>query len=229
MRGGDGEDRGGGRRRRVRPAAAGADRAALRTLRRRRAAPGLAPAGQPRRPGGGPGDRRPPGCGGRRPGRAGHRLPHLLDDQADHVRRRDEAVGAGGVRAEGPRRPVHPRLRGHAGLPQRLRAQPHDGTGVRADPPVAPAHAHVRAHLRLPPRPPGRRDVPQPRVRVGLAARRRPRGGAARPGRACRCCSSPAGSGTTRSPPTSSAGWSRSPRDARWTSSCARRSPGRSA
>ena len=68
-------------------------------------------------------------------------------------------------------------------------------------------HAHpVDAHV------PGRR------VRVGRAPAA-DLAGLRRLGRRCRCCSSRARSGTTRSRPTCSAGWSRSPRASRSTSS----------
>ena len=89
----------------------------------------------------------------------------------------------------------------------------------RADPGVAPAHPHVRADLRLPPRPPGRRDVPRDGPRVGHPARRRLRRGLPAVGLGRRWSSSPAASGTTASPPTSSAGSSRCSPASRWTSS----------
>ena len=43
-----------------------------------------------------------------------HAVPHLLDDEADHVGRGDAAVGGGRVRAQGPGRALHPRVQGRA-------------------------------------------------------------------------------------------------------------------
>ena len=71
---------------------------------------------------------------------------------------------------------------------------------------LAPAHAHGRAHLRLPLRAPARRHLPRPRLRVRHAGRHGPRARPSTRGRGCRCCSSPAPSSTTPSPPTCSAG-----------------------
>ena len=89
----------------------------------------------------------------------------------------------------------------------------------RADPDLAPAHPHRRAHLRVPPRAPGRRDVPRRRA----SSSARPAGWTSRrcceAWAGCRCCSSPAPSGTTRWPPTCSAGSSRWPPVRRWTRS----------
>ena len=49
--------------------------------------------------------------GGRPAGRAGHPVAHLLDDQADHVGRRDDAVGGGPLRADRRDQPVAARVR----------------------------------------------------------------------------------------------------------------------
>ena len=73
----------------------------LRALRRRRSAARVADRRQPRRP-----DRPPRTYGQRdieagRADRARHALPHLLDDEADHVGRGDDAVRGGRLRAEG--------------------------------------------------------------------------------------------------------------------------------
>ena len=67
------------------------------------------------------------------------------------------------------------------------------------------------------------------RLRVGRARRRRPGGRAATTWPRCRCCSSPAPSGTTAMPPTCSAGSSRSRRACRSTSSSPSASSTRSA
>ncbi len=81
---------------------------------------------------------------------------------------------------------------------------------TRTDPDLAPAHPHRRAHLRLHPDLGGRRALPGRRLRPAPAGRGRPGRGLRRPGQSCRCSSSPARVGATRSPPTYSAGWSRS-------------------
>ena len=108
--------------------------------------------------------------------------------------------------------------------------QPGDGARDRAGPGLAPAHPHRRAHLRLPPGAPGRRHVPRRRASSGagragadLAAGLRPVGGLP--------AAVPAGqpSGTTRWPPTSSAGWWRWPRASASTSSSPTGSSARSA
>ena len=87
-----------------------------------------------------------------------------------------------------------------------------DGAGDRAGAAVAPAHPHRRAHLRLHPLERARRHVPgapgPTRSRTPTPTWRR----CASAGPRCRCCSSPARPGTTRWPPTCSAGSSRSSR-----------------
>ena len=146
-----------------------------------------------------------------RAGRAGHAVAHLLDDQADHVGRRDDAVGGGPLRADRRDQPVAARVRRRAGVRQGLGDRAGHGAGDRADPGLAPADAHVRPDLRA-------HDVLDRSTRIYRAAgfdfdhdhRRRPRRRPAGAGRRCRCCSSPARSGATRSRPTCSAASSRS-------------------
>ena len=88
---------------RVRRRPAGAHRHPLRPLRRRRPAARLAARWSPATA------RsctcrtvRPARRRGRAAGRARHALPHLLDDQADHVGGGDDALRGGRLRAEGP-------------------------------------------------------------------------------------------------------------------------------
>ena len=83
-------------------------------------------------------------------GRGGHDLADLLDDQADHLGRRDDALRAGQLRAERPGQPLHPGLRRHARVHRRLGAQQH-GARRPSRCGLAPVHPHLRAHLRLPP------------------------------------------------------------------------------
>ena len=95
-----------------------------------------------------------------------------------------------------------------------------------ADAAVAPAHPHRRPHLRVPLCPPGRRHVPGGRFEwVAPKAATWPSAASSGPG--CRCCSSRAASGTTRSPATCSAGWSRWSAASRWTGSWKSGSSGR--
>ena len=96
----------------------------LRALRRRRAAAGVAGGRGPPRPGRPPRDR----TGTRDveadlPIERRHALPHLLDDEADHVGGGDDALRGGRLRAEGPGQPVHPVVPRPAGLPQRVGAE----------------------------------------------------------------------------------------------------------
>ena len=70
--------------------------------------PGLAAHGQQARQAGARVQLRPAGHGGGPARRAGHAVAHLLDDQADHVGRRDDAVRGGRVRADRPGQQVHP-------------------------------------------------------------------------------------------------------------------------
>ena len=138
-----------------------------------------------------------------------HPLAHLLDDQAGHLGRGDDAVRGGRLRAGRPDLEVAARVRRDPRVRRRLGDEAGHRSADGADPRPAPAHPHVRADLRLPPRPPGRRDVPGDGPRVGRPARRRLRRGVPAVGRRCRWSSSPGASGTTASPPTSWAGWSR--------------------
>ena len=144
------------------------------------------------------------------------------------VRRGDDALGGGRVRAQGPGRTLHPVLRRHAGVTRRLGAQAGHRAAGRADAHLAPAHAHRRAHVRLPPRAPRR---PRCTARPGSSGARPPgwtsRASATR-GPGCRCCSSPAASGTTPWPPTCSDASSRSPRASRSTRSSPSASSSRS-
>ena len=163
------------------------------------------------------------------PGRARHALAHLLDDQADHLGGGDDAVRAGPLRAHRPGQPLHPVVRRRAGLRRRARRQRRAPS--RPTEPMRIWHllTHTagltygfhHAHRR-------RRDLP----RRGLRARACPPGidlgrGVRHLGRRCRCCSSPAPRGTTRSPPTCSAGSSRWSPGSRSTSSSPSRSSGR--
>ena len=106
-----------------------------------------------------------------------HPLAHLLDDQAGHLGRGDDAVRGGRLRAQRPDLQVAARVRRDPRLRRRVGDEAGHRPAGRADPGVAPAHAHVRAHLRLPPRAPGRRDVPRDGSRVGHPPRRRLRRG----------------------------------------------------
>ena len=217
---------GGGRPRRG-PAAA--DRRQLRPLRRRRQAGGLAGHGEQARQAGARVRLRAARPRGRSAGRDRHPLAHLLHDQADHLGRRHDAVRGGRAAADRPGQQVHPVLRRPARLHRRLGPEPAHRPRHRADAGLAPAHPHLRPHLRVPPGAPGGRHLPRGRVR----RRRGPRAWTwprrATPGRRCRCCSSPGRSGTTVSPPTCSAAWSRSPPGSRSTTSSPSASSARSA
>ena len=173
---------------------------------------------------------RPPGRRERPAGRGRHPLAHLLDDQAGHLGRGDDAVRGGRLRAQRPDREVAARVRRDPRLRRRVGAEAGDRAADRADPRAAPAHPHVGADLRLPPRPPRRRDVPR-RWATSGAPRPAPTRAEVLPrsGRRSRWSSSPAASGTTASPPTSSAGWSRCSPGSRWTSSSSSGSSRRSA
>ena len=177
-------DRPRGRRLRRRPA--GPPRSPLPALRRRRAPARLPAHGVTARPARPRLGARAAGHGGRPARRDGHDLADLLDDQADHRRRRDGGVGAGVVRAQRPGAALHPVVQGDPRVAQRDER----GTGDRADhrgaAGVAPPVTHVRPVVRVPPEPPRRRPLPASRLRVGRARRRdrarrphRPRGRAA--------------------------------------------------
>ena len=139
-------------------------------------------------------------------------MAHLLDDEADHLRRGDDAVGGGRVRAQGPGRALHPVLRRHARVdtaaprssrsPCRRSSRCASGTCSRT-PPGSPTASTTRTPVDA--------AVPRGRVRVGRAGRAGPRAASATRGPGCRCCSSPGASGTTPWPPTCSAASSRSP------------------
>ena len=151
-----------------------AHRRALRPLRGRRAPSRLAAHDRPARP---PGARGPVRVARRRGGAAGdrrHPVAHLLDDQADHLGRRDDPVRGGQARAHRPGQRIHSCLQRRPRLRRRLGPEAGDRPRRRAGQGLAPAHAHGRAHLRLPPGAPGGRAVPRGRVRVGHAARRGP-------------------------------------------------------
>ena len=75
----------------------------------------------------------------RRARRARHDLAHLLDDEADHDGRGDDALRGGRVRAHGPGRPLHPGVRRRPRVPPRLGHQAADRARGRADAPLAPA------------------------------------------------------------------------------------------
>ena len=110
---------------------------------------------------------------GRAAGRGRHPVAHLLDDQAGHLRRGDDALRRGRLRPDRSDRPLVARVRATAGLCQGLRPQPAHRAGDRTDPVVAPAHPYLGPDLRVPPRASRRRDVPRGRVRMGHAARTR--------------------------------------------------------
>ena len=190
-----------------------------RRLRGRRAPQGLAAGHHPRRA-----DRprlapRAARRRGRPAGRARHDLAHLLDDQADHLGRGDDALRGGRALALRPGGEVHPVVRRPARVPPRDGGRARHGPGRRADARVAPAHPHLRADLRLPAGQRGRRGVPRGGLLPRPAARRTTSPPPATCGPGCRCSSSPAPSGTTRCPPTCWAGSSRSSPASRWTSS----------
>ena len=190
---------------------AGPDRPALPPLRRRGPARRLDGRRDPARAGRAPVAPRAPRPRGRSPGHRRHALAHLLDDQADHLGRGDDALRAGRAGADRPDRRGGSRPSPTPGSTRPARrSSPVDRAGHRADPGLAPAHPHLRPDLRLPPRAPGRRDVPAARATssrrppgVDLAARVR------RVRASSRCCSSRAPSGTTASRPTCSAASSR--------------------
>ena len=185
MKGGVSErTQGGGRpgRGRARRGTAGPDRRHLRPLRRRRSAGRLSGHGEQARPARARVELRRPRPRGRSPGRVRHPLAHLLDDQADHLGRRDDAVRGGRAAADRPGQQVHPVLRRPARLRRRLGPEPAHGPGDRADAGLAPAHPHLRAHLRLPPGAHGRRDLPRGRIRPRRAQGHGPGGGVRRLG-----------------------------------------------
>ena len=141
------------------------------------------------------------------PVEAGHAVADLLDDQAGRLRRRADAPGGGRCSTRRPGRPPSAGLRRPAGYVERTRRR----TSGRA-PPTGPIlirhllthtagltfgfyHAHPVDAL-----------VPGRRGGVGRRRRTRTWPRPARCTRACRSSSSRGPSGTTRSPPTSSAG-----------------------
>ena len=137
-------------------------------------------------------------------------MADLLDDQTGHLGRRDDALRGGRARAERPGEFLHSGVRRRPGLCGRVGPAASHGGGDRAGAGLAPAHPHRRPDLWVPPGASGGCHVPGGWLRM---VKRRPRWTWRRPatsGPACRCCSSRARSGTTRSPQTSSAGWSRS-------------------
>ena len=167
---------------------------------------------------------------GRSAGRDRHALAHLLDDQADHLGGGDDALRGGRAPAHRPGQQVHPVLRRPARLRRRLGPEPAHRPGQRADAGLAPAHPHLRAHLRVPPGAHGGRDLPRRRVRrparpAGMDLAR----GVRRLGVPAAAVPARARSGTTGSPPTSSAAWSRSPPGSRSTRSSPTASSARSA
>ena len=117
-----------------------------------------------------------------------HDLAHLLDDQAGHLGRGDDALRGGSLRpqrrrrAGGSRQFAEPRVYvwGHADRAQRPRPR---SEPVRDAP---PALAHERAHLRLPPLAPGRRDLSREGLRL-----RPPTGRGPRRARSTDWCASP--------------------------------------
>ncbi len=139
-------------------------------------------------------------------------MADLLDDQADHLGRGDDAVGGGAFELKDPVARFIPAFGTRACGAAARAAQAGDRAADRAGARLAPAHAHRGADLRLPSRPPGRRALPRGRLRVGLAARPGPRRLLRRLGRAAAAVPAGHASGTTRSPPTCSAAWSRSSR-----------------
>ena len=105
-----------------------------------------------------------------------HAVAHLLDDQADHVGRGDDAVGGGRVRAQGPGRERSSRR-----SPTRACGRAAASTSRSPRPALEPVRMwHLLTHtagldLRLPLRAPARRRLPRPRLRVRRAAGHGPR------------------------------------------------------
>ena len=159
--------------------------------------------------------------GGGRPGRGGHAVADLLDDQAGHLGRGDDALGGGPVRADRRDQPLAARVRRRAGLRQGFGAQAVHGAGGRADPGLAPAHPHRRPDVRLHCRPrwstastgpPATTSAPPAGVGPGRAP--------ARPAAELPLLFQPGtGLGLLASPPTCSAGWSRWSPGRAWTRS----------
>ena len=157
-------------------------------------------------------------------------LPHLLDDQADHLGRRHDAVRAGQDHARRSDRQVHSGVQGHEGRRRDQgrgrQAEARARRGEAADHHPGPAAPHLGPYLRL-----LRRHAGEEGLCRRQRARRRSRpmrsSSSASPG--CRSRSSPAPPGTTAIRPTFSAGWSRSCPASRSTSSRRRTSSIRSA
>ena len=152
--------------------------------------------------------------------RARHDLPHLLDDQADHVGGGADAVGGGRLRAEGPGVAVRPVVRRHPGLAGRLGPEPGHRSDDRADAPsgtCSPTPSGLTYGFHSP------HPVDELYRRAGfewdVAAGRRPGRRVRPPGGAAAAVPARHASGTTASPPTCSAGSSRWPRASRSTSS----------
>ena len=116
----------------------------------------------------------------------------------------------GAFELKDPRQQVHPGVRRPARCGAAVRSnKPIARPDHRADGDVAPDDPHLRPHLRVHVRAPRRRAVPAGRLRVGRPPERPTSPASASSSPRCRCCSSPARSGTTRCRPTCSAGWSR--------------------
>ena len=79
----------------------------------------------------------------------GHRLPHLLDDEADHLDRADEAGRGGALRADRPRTPLHPRVGAPARVPLRRLAHVRDRPAAAPDDHPRPLDPYLGPHLRL--------------------------------------------------------------------------------
>ena len=144
-----------------------------------------------------------PRSGRRRADAAGRDLPHLFDDQADRLRRRDDAVGGRPAAAERSDRanicrpsPTHGR---------RCPAAARMGTSRRRPPDhrAGPAAPHLRPDLRIPRR---HADASGLRRGQGRPAAQTNDEQVATLAR-CPCSTSPGHAGNTAAPPTCWGGW----------------------
>ena len=156
---------------------------------------------------------RPDGPRARQADARRHDLPHLFDDEADHLGRADDALRARLFPAERSGAPLRAGVARPARLGVRRRrhmqTEPPSGRSACATCCATPA-AHLRRVLALG-APASGHPVDKVYAELGVrrgAARRSRTSRQARP--ACRCAISRASAGCIRSPPTSAARWSRS-------------------